>query len=90
MNEELIVTEMAETAITDQTAANASTGLSTGAKVGLGALLGLGLWKAGELVVKGVKHVAAKVRSKKQAKAKPERPADEFPTPEVEEGRFDD
>lgn len=89
MNEELIVTEMAENAVVEQTAANACNGLSTGAKVGLGALLGLGLWKAGELAYKGVKHIVTKVKAKKQAKANPAT-EDEFTVPQVDDNRFDD
>lgn len=92
MNEhENIVTELATNEVinevTDATACEAS----TGAKIALGTLLGLGAWKAGELVVKGFRWIKAKVASKRAAKANPEilSTDDEFPDPEVDENKFD-
>lgn len=92
MNEhEIIGTELATNEVINEVTDATACEVPTGAKIAFGALLGLGAWKAGELVVKGFRWVKAKVKDRKNAKAKPETPNtdDEFTAPKVDEGKFD-
>ena len=70
MNDEIMVTEVA-TELTEQATVMeqpGNTGLDTAAKVGGAALLGLGVWKAGELIVKGFKKAKAWLQNRKAQK----------------------
>ena len=88
---EIIGTEVANEIINTQvTEANAGTGLSVGTKVAIGATIGLAAWKAGELIVKGFKALRNKIKNRKAAASEQPKADDDFPTPKVDDNRFDD
>lgn len=81
MNTEIMNTELTETSALAETSNN---GLETAAKVGTFALIGLGIWKAGELVVKGVKKGVAWFKNrtaKNQSKTEQKDVFDNMPDP---------